>query len=208
MKTVYTYHEHISGMYGIPLLIEWKKSWEANGWRLKILGRTDAMRHPRFHQFLKRVQRHPTVNGRPYEDACYLRHLAMAAIVPCGPMLMTDYDVLNVRFKPDDLAGDTPYVLDSDGVPCALCGTASDWEQIVRFIERYPLDKPVTVGNRPHMSDMYMIQSIGLRRTNQCILKDKTGWDSAPLVHFGHVSTPGDRAEAMRNWFKRTRLPH
>jgi hypothetical protein len=95
---IHTYHDNIGrDQSALPLVYFWKERWERQGWEAVILGRDDAQKHPQWAQLATAYDRLPTVNGKPYEFACYVRWLAMEM---AGGGWMTDSDVIPYDFKP------------------------------------------------------------------------------------------------------------
>ena len=127
----------------------WKESWQRIGWEPRLLTLDDAQRHPRFHEFYNLLQKIPLWGknragvNRDYNQYCYLRWLAMAAV---GGGFMSDYDVLPLRppLGAETVGEFTAYShgLGNRGVPCLLSGTSSEWERMAFAILRNGLERP------------------------------------------------------------------
>lgn len=185
---VYTYHEPVEEMQDQTGLIDlWKRSWEQHGWTPTILGEVHAAAHPEFEKYLEAVSRHPTVNPKNYELACYKRWLAMEQV---GGGWMVDYDVINYGFKP--VNHDDRLTLHSGNwCPCVSSGNKSAYKSaVVAFQtfegpwEMYPgtphtSDQDI-LKNRPHLFD---IQA-------SCLCYCEPGWEKMKLVHYsnGHMA--------------------
>ena len=151
---VYTYHEPLPEVDRTEILSLWAASWRMNGWNPVILGRDIARRHPLYEPFLAKVNSMPTVNGREYETACYLRWLAMVVV---GGGLMVDDDVVNLHQPPiaiPDYLAAWGMVSDTE-----LSGTADQFSTIVQWI----MDWEVDAAHR-HISDMIIIHRHGIRK--------------------------------------------
>lgn len=176
---VYCYYENLGDpARESPVIDAWKTSWCRNGWNPIVLGRDTAMKHPRYAQYRQAVSRFPTVNSIRYEMACYVRHLCMYVV---GGGLLTDYDVMNIRYRPEDLPADDSeiQVLEPAGVPCAMYGSKSAWEWVINVIEDYrPKD------NENHVSDMMIMVGQKTSRHYVCLNLDYPDWESARLIHF------------------------
>ena len=159
------YYEPIPGSGAEPIIELWRTSWERNGWSCVILGEQDFLRLP-FSQALDfAARRLPTVNNWIYERACYRRWLAMAGI---GGGLMTDYDVINVGFTPQDLPAYKGKMMRLNRqAPCVVYGRTINFLQAVdMFISYTPqsddlfgdkmLVEDQTILNRyPHVADFH-----------------------------------------------------
>jgi len=190
---VFTYHDAAVGLTRPELIELWKRSWAKNGFDPVVIGPEEAIQHPNFSEFHAAVGRFPTTNPRAYEDACYLRWLAMET---SGGGLMVDTDVMNYGFGPDNLhlansKGD-PYsgmvCLEPSGVPCAVFGPREGYE--------YVWKKMRDIGSNSrleHISDMTLFQLTGPTCTCDCseFMREWNGrvtsgriWHMFPLVHF------------------------
>lgn len=194
---IYTYHEKLFGFPDQLGLIElWQELWSEQGWNPIVLGEKDAKKTGRmFGRLLNAVQKLPTCNHRGYENACYLRHLAMAGR-DSGVLL--DYDVMPVDCPPFSLQNDLT-LLEPTRVPCAVWGRRSGYADVVqRFID-YRLDPPIDIyQGKPHVSDMEILRKTSLPATGHCVeylcsgssIRNDPGdgWKHAKMIHFSAAS--------------------
>lgn len=194
---IHTYHEKLFGFPDQSALIElWQRLWSEQGWNPIVLGEKDAKKTGRmFGRLLNAVQKLPTCNHRGYENACYLRHLAMAGR-DSGVLL--DYDVMPVDCPPFSLQNDLT-LLEPTRVPCAVWGRSSGYADVVqRFID-YRLDPPIDIyQGKPHVSDMEILRKTSLPVTGHCVeylcsgssIRNDPGdgWKKASMIHFSAAS--------------------
>jgi len=151
LPTIYTYYDYIGKPNQEELLDLWKFSWEKQGFRAVVLQASDAAKHPYYKEFeVKLKQLHLDIAGEKlklYGLSCYLRWLAYAAQTshPDGnnncSFLVSDYDVINVNFKPSDLPkpGDKLNFL-AKHCPCLAYATPAQFlefcENVVNFSEK------------------------------------------------------------------------
>lgn len=143
-----------------------------------------------FGDMLEITREWPTLNDRRYEEACYLRWLALAIMASMvdGPCLMSDYDVINQSFTPAHLGNPAPVVChEATRVPCLMQVSGSKGaNQIVEWIlSRQP-------GNVNHYSDMIAVKEADWPITGSCIEYGTAGWQNAAAVH---VATAAVRAQ-------------
>lgn len=177
----------------------WEESWAARGWEPVILNKEHAMRHEGFAVFDEAVRKFPTVNRSEYELACYHRHLAMAEVTyELGQGLLTDYDVINYEFEPEDCKIATvrceSLFLEPTRVPCSLWAKQQGWEDICDALCNYE-PKPTDLHNvRSHVSDMTILRQTQFPASKICIEAGCSGkpipndpghgWKKSPLVHY------------------------
>jgi hypothetical protein len=58
----------------------WRTAWEQAGWQTRVLNESDARLHPHYDELKSKLASLPTVNPKGYDLACFLRHVAMAAV--------------------------------------------------------------------------------------------------------------------------------
>ena len=203
---VYTYYSNVGSMNAFEqarMIALWKASWSRHGWEPIVLTPADARANPMHDQLVAKFATFPTVNNKEYEMACWLRWIAMAMVGGT----MTDYDVLAFGFTPADIpTNDGEFVsilADNNPCPCAVSGTAQQYENTVRaFAEMMPGDSAVH-GDRPHFSDQSAVQAMSARLRphihDLCPEYRSRHWQSAGLVHYSHGCTDGhDRVALMR----------
>eukprot|EP00542_Grammatophora_oceanica_P002946 CAMPEP_0194065090 /NCGR_PEP_ID=MMETSP0009_2-20130614/84813_1 /TAXON_ID=210454 /ORGANISM="Grammatophora oceanica, Strain CCMP 410" /LENGTH=134 /DNA_ID=CAMNT_0038717821 /DNA_START=119 /DNA_END=520 /DNA_ORIENTATION=- len=117
------------------MLRVWQEEWTDIGWDPVILTLEDAKQHPRYEEFATKLENVPlwgrskkkSSMNREYNQLCYIRHLAMAAV---GGGFMSDYDVLPLKQMVSEVGPDfTVYSATpgGKGVPCLMGGQAHDW---------------------------------------------------------------------------------
>ncbi len=188
----------------------WEKTWRNNGWEPVVLGEKDALaadeKLARQIMDAKNLYRSP--NPKAYEMACYLRWVAMTA----RGGLMTDYDVMNRSFKPQDYANvlqkapiDEGIFL-AGGVPCAVGGTKAAFQGIVQiFLEFEAQPIPKSEASTASISDQNIFHDFQERyyRTNPmlCSHFGDANWESYPLTHFPHGKVHTKRAQTIQENF-------
>lgn len=189
---VYTYYDRLAGMAPANGLLDlWQEKWTAQGWQPIILSEKDAKRVRGYGKFLSAIHKLPTVNHRGYEDACYLRHLAM---VNRGGGFLTDYDVLPVNAPPPICSGEATTLLEPTRVPCALVATKDGYGELARLFADYrPTEADVCNGSA-HVSDMVIIRKTDLPIVPLCVeylcsgttTRDELGegWRTSAMIHF------------------------
>lgn len=88
------------------LVSRWSKRWQALGWQPIVLSWDhDALRHPAHDRITRYVSQFHGATPIGYRVATWQRWLAVAAAAPRDePFLVTDYDVFNVDFRPEEAA--------------------------------------------------------------------------------------------------------
>ena len=203
-NTVRTYYEKLQGRDHAQqewLLATWADSWRKFGWHPVVIGPDLAKQHPYYQQFLKAYTDLPSVNGKDYELACYIRHVAM---VQSGGGLLVDYDVINVGFTPDMLPetnGKYPAILaDKNPCPCGVYGTAEEYDALCLFMANQGQEAIVIEGGRLHTSDQHFVQHFAAHfRSYEIIWQyGQKGWENAKLIHFSSGSCQGrSRSEVI-----------
>ena len=197
---VYTYIENISQASGFEteVLALWKKTWSDNGWSPVILGRADADKHPRFKEFHDIVSEIKTpYNAHEYNLLCWLRWLAFAQV---GGGFISDYDVMNIKLKPEDmLPVETVRICHTYGVPCFVQSSGKGAEEIIDAIMGHTPDYAMDGKNWNDMH--FFIQSkfekclngkqAWLENGSTWYEKDDAvmhSWEDLPIVHFSNAS--------------------
>lgn len=183
---VYTYYAPIGGRNEEWLIQQWKETWSANGWEPVVLSDRDVRIDPRDNETLKAF---PTVNTQSYEMACWHRWWAMSG----NGGLMTDYDVLNFGFGPENAElGENIKIL-AGSVPCAVYGSPTGFRNICKLFV-------TTIPSQHTWSDMYACEALSpyFSHSNDCVQFRDSGWQDAKLVHFSHSSfLAGENRENM-----------
>lgn len=202
--TIFTYYEKIPTWNHTELVQIWRRNWMQKGFRAIVTGRDMARRHPKFGDFQKKIASFPTINDRRYEEACYLRWLAMEVMldITTGRGLMSDYDVFNQSFTKDHLGSADVICHETTRVPCLVEATPKGARQIIDFImSRAPGHE---IG---HYSDMYAFKESDWPISNHCVELGTPGWEQAPTVHMAsgaiQRAIPGaDKTNFIRGYYK------
>lgn len=193
---VFTYFHDPAGVYSHPMLDAWRTNWRRAGWTPVVLTPGYASVNPRYQQVSPVFATYPTVNGKHYEMACFLRWLAVqqAAREEGGPVLAVDWDVGCVSYTPEMLHEDASSLrctlLDAHAVPCAVVGTSAGFDRFIDVFLNPEYTKPEMQAGRPHVSDMTCIiaaqgQFLRALRCNRHDYDNKL-----PLVHVASDSIP------------------
>jgi hypothetical protein len=216
------------------MLLLWKQAWEDIGWDTRIISTEDAKNHPQFLEFYTLLQnvplwgsQHKGVN-RQYNQWCYIRWLAMAAIDSDGGW-MSDYDVIPIRRIDHSFGPFKTYI--PVGFPCLMSGTQTEWSRMAWSILEDGLHHS-NISGIELWSDMhafaniqqreqYLIQSsvVGAAR----LLTGNNPWTEEKecsllriydFIHFSHHSIrtgnirEGERFRDRANIAKRTLLAY
>jgi hypothetical protein len=200
--TVYAYYEDLNRPEENKIIDLWRKSWEANGWSVMLMGDADTQHYPGHTSFLRSVSTLPSVNPQGYDLACYKRWMAM---VTFGGGLMVDYDVMNYGFTPE-MTGkikDENALIFLDGrVPCAVLGEKRLFKFACEYIKNYMVLPNDTEAGKPHVSDMMMFMTMGevpWIKSHRLVKEyKKEGWESALLVHYCASKTQGNKLDAIK----------
>lgn len=190
-NTVYTYYESMPSTFTgdraaepVGVLSVWQQSWQYHGWHATVIDRSHARAHPRYDEFMAAIRQLPTVNSREYEDACYLRWLAMATV---GGGWMSDYDMINRGFLPTRPLG--PLFLLSGSIPSLVSGTADEYTRVVDMFIASAKDPSITTAD--HQSDMLLLRGYLTRQPSaflslsdgNALISYANNDDDTPLVH-------------------------
>ncbi len=203
---VFTYYDPVLDweQAQLPLIELWKKSWTAAGWQPAVLGWNEANATPEIHEYHTRILTLPTVNPIKYEMACYLRWLAIKNV---NGGLMTDYDVMNYGFTPDDCQKEKRkdrLTFFEGHVPSVVYGEKEDFSYLVDLIKYYVLDGSDNYEGRPHISDMYIcakyINRAQFRPLSVVKVPLQDGWQTAKLLHFCASFSQGSKVAAIQKF--------
>lgn len=178
---IYTYFEDFShSRENIALLTEWRRNWERHGWTPVVLGREDAMKNPRYGEYVKRFSLYPTVNNPNYELCCFLRWVAMEMVggYHC------DFDVMNNGFKGEHRAILTFY--SKYLVPAMVWGDKDDYSRMLALFMGYDYK-----GKR-HVSDQdILVENVDTfpheKRYMMPEIEQEGNWFNYELIHYPNM---------------------
>lgn len=100
---VYSFYEEI-GLKDTDLINHWIQSWKHCGWTPIVLSYKDILKNEQYIDLIKKIKSLPTVNNRKYEEACFVRWLALKQV---GGGILSDYDAINYNMTPQDFVAHT-----------------------------------------------------------------------------------------------------
>jgi hypothetical protein len=110
INCIYTYYDNIhpaDDAYQNILIELWKLSWKKNGFNPIVLTKENAVKHPRYSKFKKEIEKiHLSLTGNKitkYGLSCFERWLAYGSLNLDKPFYVSDYDIINNGFKPQNL---------------------------------------------------------------------------------------------------------
>ena len=214
---VYTYFQD-QGMGDDGTVEAWKEIWSGAGWTPVVLNEDHARLHPDYEDFKKTVAKYPTTNPAGYETACYLRHLAMAAV---GGGYLTDYDTINVNVPPSPNCDFMPFdgeLTTHDGfVPAMVSGSAEEFDRAAAAMKHADVAAVMAETGQTMVSDMIILMNfiahgtVHARHTFYSAPNwmptppcDDEGVEIPMMFHLSHdmmaKTIGGDRETALREW--------
>jgi hypothetical protein len=157
-RNVYTYYEPLGmsvSKYSRHMIGLWLRNWYLVGYHPTILTSNDAKQHPKFKSYLAEFAKYPTVNAKDYENSCYKRWLAFAAI---GGGTFMDYDILpvgNITF-PNDYRSDE-LISYAELLPMITHAGPEGVIKQLDYMANFPMDQVGFHNGRRHISDMNMM---------------------------------------------------
>jgi tRNA U38,U39,U40 pseudouridine synthase TruA len=132
---IYTYYENINFTQQDELVELWKKSWTDNGFEPIVLSLEDAQKSVFYEEFIEQCNSLVfKVTGNKlsrYGLSCYLRWLAYSTQKTTDSFLVSDYDVINIRFSPVHMLESIKQISFMDRLcPCLAYGNS---EQFLNF---------------------------------------------------------------------------
>ena len=174
---VYTYYAPVA--YFGPqdsFIRSWAATWSRQGWNPVVLEVDTARKHPAFDLLKTKVAAWPSINPDGYDLACWQRWLAFDVM---GGGVLTDYDVLNMALKPEEVILGRPLILEQHRVPCAIAADEAGAKEITkRILDHVPRPRD------GHYSDMYFFQDGIWPHTRTCREYGGVEWQQAKLLHF------------------------
>lgn len=177
-KTIYTYFEDFShDKESLVLLAEWRRNWTQYGWTPVVLGSEDAMKNPRYEEYVRRFSLYPTTNSPKYELCCFLRWVAME--MKGG--YHCDFDVMNNGFKGEHLNGLTFY--SKYLVPAMVWGEKADYTRMLQLFMDYDYK------GKKHVSDQsILVENVNTfpheKRYMMPEIEQEGNWFNYELIHY------------------------
>ncbi|KAJ8020576.1 hypothetical protein HOLleu_40205 [Holothuria leucospilota] len=134
----------------------WKRTWSEAGWTPYVLSEDEAKTHPEYDKLHEKFFALPTVNRKEYEMACFLRHVAMAAV---GGGWMSDYDVIPLHIPTcvEPLNGGR-YTVYEHYTPSLVSGSGEEFTRVSKMMANIDWrgNPRLLEHDRPHVSDMHL----------------------------------------------------
>jgi hypothetical protein len=178
-----------------PLIELWKQSWSKHGWTPVVLNTQSA--NPGSDRFRAAFAQLPSGNIGNYEELCFLRWVAMERQ---GAGWLSDYDVMNYGYTPDDANAASarwsePLVVCDGHVPALVYGNRAGYRNAVwDFLSVHVPDVVERANGRPHVSDMVLISKGVLKHWRSVDLLREYGegdWRECPLIHYAAARMGG-----------------
>ena len=207
--TIFTYYERMPLWDHSALLNIWKSNWQKHGFRTIVCGKEMARKHPLYGPFVQKTRTFPTINGRQYEEACYIRWLAFEVMMDAtdGRALMSDYDVYANGFNAEQHLGQEDIRLhELTRVPCLVEANRKGAAEIIAFIMSREMEPECG-----HYSDMYAFKESNWPITGFCQehgeVRGAIPWEQAPAIHYAsgaiQRALPGaDKINFIRGYIK------
>jgi hypothetical protein len=206
---VVTYYDPVENLWThesqIKLIDVWRRSWEKAGWTATVLSQGNVKCHPRFHFFNDHCQAKPTEYPRVYTVACFMRWLAAAHFgnQHGRDVMMTDYDVINYGFPPQEIENDEMTIFKDSPPPRLFMGSVLGSPQhFTDIMELFVAAKPCELDfipriNMHHQDDLSlllrMFETDSISKPDWLVVKPGCGlfphpsWQTSPLVHYGYM---------------------
>ncbi|KAJ8020575.1 hypothetical protein HOLleu_40204 [Holothuria leucospilota] len=134
----------------------WKRTWSEAGWTPRVLSEDEAKKHPEYDILHEKFFALPTVNRKEYEMACFLRHVAMAAV---GGGWMSDYDVIPLHIPTcvEPLNGGR-YTVYEHYTPSLVSGSGEEFTRVSKMMANIDWrgNPQLFEHDPPHVSDMHL----------------------------------------------------
>lgn len=185
---VFTYYDPVPGLADSALIDLWSKSWSRHGWSPIVLTRRDASLHPLFASFEASNYFNQTCNPVAYERACFLRWLAM---VQAQGGLMSDWDVMNYGFTPNELpkfeSSNRVVLMSGKATPCLVSGLVGAYQAIVYTFHTCAMARyTMSNGDNNTVSDQNILKQMPqiFDTSKMCPEVGEDGWKTSTLVHY------------------------
>jgi hypothetical protein len=142
---IYTYYENINFKNQNELIKLWKESWEANGFNAIVLSLEDAKKNTYYEEFVNKIKQiHLDITGKDitlYGLSCYIRWLAYSAQTDIEPFIVSDYDVINKKFKASEIIETNEKITFMDRYcPCLVYGITKQFFSFCEDIISYSIE--------------------------------------------------------------------
>lgn len=155
---VYTFYENIDFINNNSnqedLINLWRESWIKLGWKPIVLTKKNVMITEEEYNLISKI---PTVNNIDYEMACYVRWKAMSQV---GGGWMSDYDVINNGFTPNDADKYESLSILQGHVPCLVYGNSEHYGNIFDIFCKKGQDYYIEYNGKKHTSDMIIMMNL------------------------------------------------
>lgn len=132
---IYTYFDDIEFKNQEELIDLWKHSWKKQGFDAQALSLDNAKAHPYFDEYNQRLRKvHEQIMDKEISDygmSCYYRWLAYASLKDSSEFYVSDYDVININYKP--MKPNKGLNLMVDLCPCFASGNSEDFLNFCKF---------------------------------------------------------------------------
>jgi hypothetical protein len=121
-----------------------------------------------------------------------------------GGGFMSDYDVINYNFEPQDYGALTTYEY---YIPCLASGDASEFRRAIAWFAKYKMNFLHRLTGRMHTSDMVILQKHQreFKQSSVCREFGYPGWESAPVVHYSNHSMKPHGHVPRHEWIPKLR---
>ncbi len=161
---IHTFYEPNGGCCGMTeeghnkLVEDWEIAWQSRGWDTKVLKKEDALKHPEFDAFDKKLS---DLNVDNYNKRCFWRWMAMVMVETAdgqGGGWMSDYDTFPLGLSAEEgleIAKEPGFKSFSLHVPNIIHATSAGWDKVLHaMFDVMPEDRGP--GNRL-ITDMFML---------------------------------------------------
>lgn len=173
-QIIHTYFEPLIPQSEL-VLAKFQRLWTKLGFEIRVHERKHAEAHPMYDEFMRNVEKIPTINAKDYELCCYRRWLAFDQNDASG--WFVDYDVANMGLREMPDARETA----SFGGMAVIHVMREDVRRFVHTLMAFP---PWLY--EPHNSDQTIFMlwlCVPRQRYVPPLVRDYPD-TSAPLVHY------------------------
>jgi len=102
MKSIFAFYQSVPAIrqeIEMSLANVWKATWTKHGWNPLMLNRSHAQNCTHYHRIMAKLLR-SSIGGSPH--LCHARIVRWCALHGAGGGWMSDYDLINLGFTPND----------------------------------------------------------------------------------------------------------